>query len=210
MIKNVILDFGGILIHIEYERTLDAFSELFNRPIHFKDLPKEQLSVFTDYEKGLMNTETFLWNLQHHFDKSASPRDLIDAWNAMLIGIPKKSFDFLEALRARNYKIFLMSNTNELHMQWVYTHLKKEHQITDFDDRYFDKTYYSHHMHLRKPDAKIFTQILEEHKLKANETLFIDDIAENLVPLKEIGIRGHLFPRNTNLNVLFQVFENFS
>ena len=201
MIKNIIFDFGGILIHIDYRKTEQAFQKLLGNEFTFEQLSAEQKLFFDAYEMGKINTETFLWNIQNHFGKHLNPRDIIDAWNSMLIGIPKASLDFLLEVR-QQYKVYLMSNTNELHLAWVTAHLKEEHAVEDFDSRYFDQTYYSHLMGLKKPSKEIFKRILDEHKLVATETIFIDDLPENLVPPRELGLLTYNHPRNEDLSLV--------
>ena len=201
MIKNIIFDFGGILIHIDYRRTESALQALVGSDFTFAQLTPDQKLFFDKYEMGKINTETFLWNIQHHFGKQLDPRDIIDAWNAMLIGIPRASLDFLLEMR-QQYNVYLMSNTNELHLAWVSAHLKEEHGVEDWDIRYFDQTYYSHKMGLKKPSKEIFLRILAEHKLDAAETIFIDDLPENLVPPRELGLVTYNHPQNEDLSLV--------
>ncbi len=201
MIKNIIFDFGGILIHVDYRITLRAFSNLFGIDFSFDKLTQQQLDVFYDYEKGVINTETFIWNLQHDYGKNIQAYDIIKAWNAMLLPMPAENLTFLAEIK-KKYNTFLMSNTNALHIEAVMKHIRDVYDINDFDHRFFTQTYYSHIMGLRKPDHRIFETILADHQLQAEETLFIDDIYENLVPAKELGIQIYNHTRNASVNLI--------
>lgn len=207
MLKNIIFDFGGILIHVDYHLTEQSFEDLIQKKFHFETLPDIEKKIFIDYEIGEINTETFIWNIQHYYGKALNPRDIIDAWNAMLIGIPAESITFLKEIKQK-YKIYLMSNTNALHLEWVQRHIKDNHQGLLFD-QLFCKTYYSHIMGLRKPSHEIFEIILKEHELEPTETLFIDDIPENLVPPSELGIHTYNHPRNASPALIWEYLENF-
>lgn len=206
MLKNIIFDFGGILIHVDYHLTELAFESLIKREFKFEQLSASEKQFFDDYEMGKINTETFLWYIQHYYGKDLNPRDIIDAWNTMLIGIPHESIEFLLEIKEQ-YQIFLMSNTNALHLEWVQRHIAQNHEGLAFDEL-FIQTYYSHIMGLRKPSQEIFTQILSDHDLKPAETLFIDDIEENLVPPAALGIHIYNHPRNASPDLIRRFLED--
>ena len=83
-LKNIIFDFGGILIHVDYQLTERAFGNLIQKEFKFERLSEFERNFFDAYEMGKINTETFLWNIQHYYGKTLNPRDIIKAWNAML------------------------------------------------------------------------------------------------------------------------------
>jgi len=180
MIKNIIFDFGGVLLNLDMELTFSELSEVTGVPIKGEDIPAQIFKVMLGYEKGEINTETFLWHLQKEATKlTPQPDKLIKAWNAMLLGWNPDRFEFLLELR-KNYKVFLLSNTNELHIDWVKRDLKKSHEISDFETRYFDKVFYSHNMKMRKPELSIYKSVIEETGIDPSETLFIDDNIANV------------------------------
>lgn len=104
----------------------------------------------------------------------------------MLLGWQTYKFALLASLR-KNFRVYLLSNTNELHLDWVYNDLLANHGITDFETRFFDKAYYSHQIHCRKPDADIYRYVTEEAGLIPHETLFIDDLAVNIAAAADEG-----------------------
>ncbi len=175
---------------LNYNLTFQALSQIINVPMVHHDIPSDIDHVMKEYEMGKMKTETFLWNLQRKQKvKTPQPYQLIKAWNKMLLGWNPKRFDFLEALK-KDYKVYLLSNTNELHIEWVLRDLKKNHGITDFDTRYFDKTFYSHNMLMRKPDINIYQKLIEETKISPEESLFIDDNFDNVQGAKMAGLNA--------------------
>lgn len=180
MIKNIIFDFGGVLLNLDPELTFSELSEVTGIPMTGENIPTQIFKVMLGYEKGEINTETFLWHLQKESTKlTPQPDKLIKAWNAMLRGWNPERFEFLLELR-KNYKVLLLSNTNELHIDWVLRDLKKNHTITDFETRFFDHTFYSHNMKLRKPERSIYNTVIEKTGINASETLFIDDNIDNV------------------------------
>ncbi len=187
MIKNIIFDIGGVLLDLDYDLTFSKLGEVMGIDIESKKIPTHVFKIIIGYEKGEINTETFLWNLQKESSKLTPQSDkLIKAWNAMLLGWNPKRFKFLEELR-KEFSLFILSNTNDLHLEWFNRDLKKNHNIVDFDTKFFDKTFYSHLMNMRKPEIKIYKQVLKEAGIKANESLFIDDNKENVEKAKKVG-----------------------
>lgn len=199
-IKNIIFDFGGVILTLKPEETERALSRVFGQTFKIDKLSKKHKEILESHETGSINDETLLWHLQREFNPNANPRDLINAWNAMLIDIPKDNLDTLLGLR-NDYRLFLMSNTNGIHIEWVHNFLRMKYGCTDFEKKYFERVYYSHEMGMRKPNRAIFKEILKQHNLKPNETLFVDDLKENLAPAEQIGINSYLFPRNSPLGL---------
>jgi putative hydrolase of the HAD superfamily len=181
IIKNIVFDFGGVLLDIDYQKTYDAMSTLMSRSFDPKLLSHNVKSILNKYETGYINTEIFIEKMQQLSQKKVPKAEtIIDAWNALLIGFEPSKFDLLLNLR-KNYKVFLLSNTNELHLNWVYEYLAEKYNIRDFDSRYFDKSYYSHQIGMRKPDEEIFRFVSIDAALGPDDTLFIDDIKENIL-----------------------------
>ncbi|MFT4533964.1 MAG: HAD superfamily hydrolase (TIGR01549 family) [Saprospiraceae bacterium] len=199
MIKNIIFDFGGVLLNLDQELTFSELSEVTGIPMTSEDIPAHIFKVLLGYEKGEINTETFLWHLQKESTTLIpQPDRLIKAWNAMLLGWDPGKFDFLLELR-KDYKVFLLSNTNELHIEWVLRDLKKNHNITDFDTRFFDRTFYSHKMKMRKPEEQIYRTVIEETGVNASETLFIDDNKNNVSAAISAGWKAILHDAKTDI-----------
>ncbi len=203
-IKNIVFDFGGVLLDIDYGRTHDELEKLLGTAFEPNTLSPNSLNVLLDFELGKIGTETFLWNLQQlAVNEMPQGIDLIKAWNAMLIGWDVSKFEFLLELKSK-YNIYLLSNTNELHLNWVYQDLKNNHHIFDFDTRFFNKTYYSHLIGKRKPDTEIFEFVQNDSSLIPSETIFIDDLNGNIEAAKHLGwMTYHHNPQDN----LIKVFE---
>lgn len=185
-LKNIIFDFGGVLIDLDVAKTFVALSETLEMEVDAALFQKHQ-QLFDDFEKGDVSSETFLWRFQYISKKVPPAHEVIKAWNAMLVGWNLDKLKFLEDI-SKKYNIYLLSNTNEIHLQWIYRDLKNNHQISDFDSRFFKKTYYSHLIRMRKPDVNIFEYILKDAKLLPHETVFIDDMQVNIDAAGKIGL----------------------
>jgi len=203
IIKNIIFDFGGVIIDIDYWKSINAFIELGVENFDRIYSQAGQSELFDDLDKGLISADEFRNKLQKLFPRGVSTKMIDDAWNAILIGIPAHRIQLLEKIQ-NNYRIFLMSNTNTLHYTEYIKELKEKFGYDDLSCL-FEKVYLSFELGMRKPDKNFFKLILEENNLNAMETLFIDDSEQNLPPAKSFGINT-LFLKNA-MDVT-ELFEN--
>lgn len=179
MIKTLIFDFGDVFINLDKSATLREMQKL-----KIESLSEELLQTNLDYEKGLISSDAFLASYLNSFSTLTNAQ-IIASWNAILIDFPKYRFTFLKLLSEKKYyQLILLSNTNELHINWVIENIPfYEDFITCFDAIYF-----SHEINFRKPDAEIYEFILEKHDLKPEECLFIDDTKANTQAASALGI----------------------
>jgi putative hydrolase of the HAD superfamily len=181
MIKNIIFDFGDVFINLDKNATKVHLAALG----HYQITPELE-SLAIQYEKGLITTSFFL-NETEKLLPNTLQSQLIQAWNAIILDFPDHRLSFIKDLvNHANYRLFLLSNTNELHIQKVVEHMGTKNYLAF--KACFEAFYLSHEIHLRKPEPEIFKMILESHALKAEETLFIDDTKEHIEAAKNLGI----------------------
>ncbi|MBC7884983.1 MAG: HAD family phosphatase [Saprospiraceae bacterium] len=190
-IKNIIFDFGGVLLDIDIQLTHQALNSLFHMSYDTNRLSKELQDIFHKFETGHIDSQTFLRSLQVMATQNIpTDHEIIKVWNSMLIGWNPATFDFLLKLR-RHYKIYLLSNINELHLDWIHEDLRHKHHIIDFETRFFDKTYYSHIIGMRKPDHTVFCFVNDDANLIPEETLYIDDSIDNVKGGESVGWQSY-------------------
>lgn len=182
MIKNIILDFGDVLINLDKPATAKAMVQ------HgFTEITPALEVLFQDYEKGFLGSSDFLDEVASHFP-NANRDYLIKAWNSILLDFPEHRLEFIEQLARENqYKMILLSNTNDLHIEHVKEKMGME-RFSRFKNA-FDVFYLSYEMGMRKPDAEIFDFVLQENRLLAHETFFVDDVPENTASASDLGIK---------------------
>jgi epoxide hydrolase-like predicted phosphatase len=204
-IKNIVFDFGGVLIDLDYQKTYDAFSELICEEFHPDTVDDALKQKMLDFETGKISAESFLWNIQKKAQPNQiNPLDIINAWNAMLLGWKIGQFQILYQLR-NYYQIYLLSNTNEIHIDYVHMDLKQKYGIYNFEEEFFEKVYYSHKLGLRKPDKAIFHHVIQDAEIRPEETLFIDDLPENIETAKELGFQVLNHPQNAPIDHLLKL-----
>lgn len=184
--QNIIFDLGHVIIDLDFQRTIDQFHALgFN---DFLFTPDHVPKIFGDLEVGKVSSDDFISFWQQK-KPSVSREEIILAWNALLLGIQPSVMKLLEQLTS-TYRLFIYSNTNEIHIQWVMKYLQDTFHINDFVPHLFTAAHYSHELGFRKPDAAGFEKILSQHGIAANETVFIDDHLPNILAALKLGIRG--------------------
>tara|TARA_R100000935_G_scaffold52239_1_gene79295 strand:+ start:1406 stop:2014 length:609 start_codon:yes stop_codon:yes gene_type:complete len=195
MIKTIIFDFGDVFINLDKKATLRELQKL-----GISQFSEELLEKNNDYEMGLISTETFLSSYINQFSQLNS-NQVEFSWNSILLDFPKYRFQFIKKLsEEKDYKLILLSNTNELHINWI------KQNVPFFEDfrNCFDSFYLSHEMQLRKPNADIFEYVLDEENLLAEECLFIDDTLENTEAAAKLGLKTwHLEPTREDVIDLF-------
>ncbi|MEO6882484.1 MAG: HAD family phosphatase [Bacteroidia bacterium] len=201
-VKNIIFDLGVVLLNIDYSLTQKAFRQLGITDFDALYSQLHQDKIFDDFEKGLISAAEFRNTLRKISDKNWSDAQIDAAWNAMLLDFPEKRLQLLEKLKSR-YRLSLLSNTNEIHINYFSNYLQKTFGIADLSN-VFEKEYFSYEIKMRKPDTEIYEYVLREKKILAQETLFIDDLLINVKAAETIGLQTiHLASPNTILDIIF-------
>lgn len=183
MIKNIIFDFGDVFINLD-KQIIFREAEKFGGTL---ELTSEMLKINDDFEVGAISPNEFISALGAIYPK-ATPKEIEDIWNGMLLDFPDYRLDFITELAQENsYRLFLLSNTNAIHIPYLAERwgAKKYNRFKNC----FEKFYLSQEIGMRKPNAEIFEFVLNENGLKAEETLFIDDSKENTDGAEKLGIR---------------------
>jgi putative hydrolase of the HAD superfamily len=186
-----------VILNLNYSKTEDEFKKI--GVLNFKEFysQKKQTLLFDDFEKGKIKPEEFISSFKESENLKIKEIDFINAWNAMLLEIPIEKLQFIDSLK-KDYKIILLSNTNEIHIKKFEDDLRKKNMLKQFY-KSFDKIYYSSRMGKRKPDENCFNQVLEENGLIAENTLFIDDSIQHVEGAKKEGIKTFHLEKNKSI-----------
>lgn len=185
-IKNIIFDLGGVIINLDPDRTKQSFRELgvenFDSIYSFS----QQSGLFDRFDKGEIENGEFRDEIRKHIPRSVTDQEIDSAWNAMLLDVPREKIELLKQLKP-NYRTFLLSNTNRIHVKCFSAELMRVHGSPDFST-WMERCYYSCDIGMRKPDAEIFEFVLQQNNLKRDETLFIDDSPQHITGAGKCGI----------------------
>jgi glucose-1-phosphatase len=203
--EAIIFDLGGVLLNIDYHKTSKAFSELGVADFDTAFSQAKQQRLFDDYETGKISSEEFLEKVLNWCRQGTSSELAEAAWNAMLLDFPNERLDVLKRLSS-SHRLFLLSNTNEIHIRAYKQYLKKTFGFSCLKD-FFEKQYYSYEIGMRKPDEAIFFHVLQENNLKPERTLFIDDSIQHIHGASSTGINAIHLPAGNTILDLFSVMN---
>ncbi len=199
-IKNIIFDFGGVIIDIDEQLTVNEFAKLGVADISMA-ASTEFIELVRKFEKGIFTPDIFRNKLRDYLDLSATDQEIDDAWNALLFDIPAKRIEVIEKVK-KNYNIFLLSNSNEIHYDLYVRDLQLRFGYNEFANL-FHQAYFSFDLHLSKPDSEIYEFVMYQEGLKPEETLFIDDKPENIEAAKRLGFQTYQLNKPERIRDIF-------
>ena len=185
-IEAIIFDLGGVFIERDYSATINEFEKLgFENAAHLYSQSKQSL-LFEQFEKGEISSPHFINKLLSICNSTPSPNQIVKAWNSMICDFSVESISILKNLQEK-YRLFMLSNTNELHIDLVNQKWKEvENSKMEF---LFEKIHLSHELGLRKPYPETFLKVCELNNLKPKNTLFIDDSIQHIEGAKQVGLQ---------------------
>lgn len=178
MIKAIIFDFGDVFVNLDKEGTNRKLKEM-----NIEDLPETISAKNREYEQGFVTSDEISDHYRTHFPQ-LEKESFLESWNSMILEFPEYRFKFIQKLsKEKDYKLFLLSNTNENHIEYI------KHNVSFYEDfkKCFDGFYLSHEIGMRKPNSDIFEFVLDKNQLQPEDCLFIDDTKENTETASKLG-----------------------
>jgi putative hydrolase of the HAD superfamily len=127
--------------------------------------------LMADFERGNISTQEFVAQIMPYCRPGTTEQDIKDAWMAMVADLPQERLDIVAQLRQQGYRIYMLSNGNDLHFDFINT--------TYHLDTYFERFFLSQEMHMAKPEPEIFVRVNEAIGGTPDNTVFIDDLSAN-------------------------------
>lgn len=198
--KNIIFDLGGVVIDLKRQNAADALEAL-----GITDAPEllgeyEQKGPFLLLEQGLTTTADFYDKILPRCRPGTSCTEIRDAFEKFLVAIPIERLQALKELRAKGFRLFVLSNTNPLMFNhWIDLAFRQEGlSIND----YFDGVVTSFQEKMCKPDPEIFRHVVDRYGLDPAETLMLDDSAKNCESARSIGLNALQIDNNGSDSML--------
>ncbi|KAF9579379.1 hypothetical protein BGW38_004388, partial [Lunasporangiospora selenospora] len=202
-IKNIIFDLGNVLLRLDQDATAKAFMAL--GATSFPSLKDHASSeVILAYEKGEISAMEFRQGVRAKMGllESVTDEEIDKAWNAMLLDFPKGRLELMRELRTDfGYNVYLLSNTNAIHIEHIDRVCLKDYAESSLHP-FFNKVHYSHELGLRKPSAEAFEAIVKDLGINMDETLFLDDMLENVEAARGCGLQAVQVDVETDLGFL--------
>jgi len=188
-IKNIVFDLGGVIVTLDPDEAIRHFREAGVKDAEKWVHPNQQNGIFLDFEAGKLSREEFCDVLRKETGKQVSNEAIDAGWMGFLKEAPVNKLRLLEDLRDRGYRLYALSNTNPVAMEWAFT--------SDFSpegkplDAYFDKLYLSYQMKCVKPDPVIFRKMIADSGMIPSETLYLDDGLANVQTGQQLGFKTY-------------------
>lgn len=198
-IKNIIFDWGGVLIDLDFEGCRQAFEQLGVGNLKQLLIGTTENNLFKNYELGNITTAEFREGVRQLTSYSLTDDEIDSVWNSMVKTVPEEKLRLLIELR-KKYSLFLLSNTNEMH--WEHASSKVFRYDGLERDDFFKRVFLSNEMHLAKPNPEIFRVALHEAGLLPQETLFIDDSLANCQAAASVGLQTVHYIPGTDLKAV--------
>ena len=197
-IDAVFTDFGGVLLHLDFNRCFEAFRQLgaTMAPEEVLFCSPAFIEAMHRLETGEMSGDTFFATLRELLHLSAPNEAIQSAWNTIIGDIPRYKIDVIREIR-RHYRLYMVSNTNAPHFDYTREVLFREEGLTV--DDYFDKLYLSHEIHALKPNADFYDKVLKDSGENPSRSLFLDDLAANIQGAQRAGFQTCLIDPKENL-----------
>lgn len=182
-IKTVIFDLGNVLVNFNAIKSGKRFAKHCNVPFekvweHFFISKTEKA-----YTRGKLTSRQFYKFSCQALDVPVDYKTFAHYWNDIFW--ENKGMDALLRDLKKNYPLYLISNTNELH----FSHLKKKFKIL----RHFKKLFPSHEVGHRKPEPQIYKKVLKKIGYKPQDTVFVDDVVKFVEGARAVGMHAVQF-----------------
>ena len=179
-IKNILFDLGGVLFPLSVPATIEALAAATHTTEQQLDKWLKHNDLGVRYETGRCTTREFLDGLNEVCGSNLDMETFTRCWNAMILSYPGHYTAILENLRQKGYNLYILSNINDLHVQYV-------EQLAQWPENLFVKKYYSNEIHFAKPSRECYEYVISDSKIDPAETLYIDDRADNAAMGAEMG-----------------------
>jgi putative hydrolase of the HAD superfamily len=188
-IDAIILDFGGVLFNIDYDAPARAFQALGMTDFRAIYSQAAQTDLFDRLEVGKISNEDFLEALKQYLPHGVNTEQVLHAWNVILLDIPKHRIDFVHRL-AQRYRLFLLSNTNAIHVAEFEQTIDRTMGLAYFRQA-FERIHYSNVLGRKKPYPETYLHVCALHNLAPSRTLFIDDSVQHVVGALSAGLHAY-------------------
>jgi len=182
--RAIIFDIGRVLIRVDVSRAMDGLASGLSLTPQEAWSAIEKDPRWLDWQEGRISPRDWHLHLSKRLGTSLTFEQFSEVWNRALDPNPIHSESFLENL-SKNYRLALLSNTDPIHMS------NDEARFPFF--RFFPTRIYSYRVGASKPDPLIYREALQACKVRAEEAVYIDDIAAYAEAAQRLGMTGIVF-----------------
>ena len=197
MIKNIIFDIGNVLL--DFNPKIYVKSKVIEEKVEEIYKSIFQSDEWPMLDRGTISEEEAKINIINRNIENEELINLVfENWYDILMPI-ESSVEVLKKLKQNGYKIYYLSN---FHLA-AFEHVIKKHGFF----RLFDGGVVSYKENLLKPEKEIYEMIIDRYNLEPCQTIFIDDMKENVDAAIKSGLKGIILRNPKNLKEELEVFN---
>ena len=184
MIKNLIFDFGKVLVDYDFEAFFRKYVPDTKRCQAFIPvLYNEELQQLLDREEQPFEVIMEEW-IEKNKEFEAEIRNFNDRYSEIVTNEVEGMYDLLTQLKSEGYKLYGLTN-------WCSKVYLTMAQFPIF--KLLDGQVISSEEHVIKPEPEIYQRLFTRFNLKPEECIFTDDRAENIEGGRRLGMDGIVF-----------------
>ena len=182
--RAIIFDIGRVLLRVDVSRAMDGLASGLSLTPQEVWSAIEKDPHWLDWQEGRISPRDWHLHITKRLGASLTFDQFTEVWNRALDPNPIHSEAFLEKL-SKNYRLALLSNTDPIHMS------NEEARFPFF--RFFPMRIYSYRVGTSKPNPIIYRKALQACKVRAEEAVYIDDVAAYAEAAQGLGMSGIIF-----------------
>lgn len=186
----IIFDIGRVIIHVDLIRSFEDFGKRDALSAEQVWTALQTDARWDDWQEGRMTPQDWHEHLCQKFQLSLTFKEFRDSWNRVLDPAPLLPEELFERL-APKCRLALLSNTDPIHVAHI--------EATFGFVRHFPVRVYSCRVGASKPGPTIYHHALRELAALPEETLYIDDLRENVNAAVRLGMTGFHFTSPSEL-----------
>lgn len=180
--RALVFDLGGVLIDIDFQRSIAAWSQASGRPAEVLGRQFQLDQAYRRHELGEIDFAHYARHLRQLLNIDLDDETLLQGWNALLGEALPGAAELLQR-SARFYPCYVFSNTNAAHhRQWSQRQTDLLKPVKDL--------YLSYELGLRKPQARAFGEVARRIGCSPREILLFDDTRENILAAQRLGFQA--------------------
>jgi glucose-1-phosphatase len=194
-VRAIIFDIGRVLIRIDVARAMKGMASGTSLSPEELWLAIAKDPRWTDWQEGRISARDWHLHVKQRFGGPATFEQFTEMWNLALDPEPILGKELFEKL-SKNYRLALLSNTDPIHVAYM------ESRYDFFS--YFPVRIYSCAIGAAKPNPLIYREALRACRVRAEEAVYVDDIAAYVEAAQRLGMAGIQFQSPKQLALALQ------
>ncbi|HET7207306.1 MAG TPA: HAD family phosphatase [Terriglobales bacterium] len=196
-LRAIIFDIGRVLVRVDVARAMQGLASGTSLTPSELWSAIEKDPRWPDWQEGRIKPRDWYHHLANRLGGGLTFEQFTEVWNRALDPVPIHDDSLFKSLSPR-YRLALLSNTDPIHVRNL------ESTYSFF--AYFPSRIYSCAVGASKPDPLIYREALRAVKARAEEALYIDDIAAYVEAAQRLGMKAIQFQSPAQLASALQSF----